>query len=255
MGQGLWTGRSNDLSRMNLRDLAAAFVRTGAVQLYVLLALASAAAAALMTSNSGRTALAALVMLPIYPFAEYLIHRFILHNRALYRLPVTAASWKRIHFDHHQDPLKLDVLFGAVWTTLPMILLLTIPTGFAVDGIAGAAAAFAAGLVLFTNYEFCHCLQHLNYTPKSTILRRMKQLHLAHHFHNERGNFGIVVFWIDRLFGTFYPSPAAVPRSATTFNLGYDRAEAERYPWVAALTGAPPKDRPSDGAASLNGTF
>jgi sterol desaturase/sphingolipid hydroxylase (fatty acid hydroxylase superfamily) len=238
---------------MSLIDLVAAFLRTGAIQLYGLLALASGIAAALMTENPLRTLLAALVMLPIYPFAEYLIHRFILHNRALYRSPATAASWKRIHFDHHQDPLKLDVLFGALWTTLPMLLVLTVPTGFAVGGPPGAFAAFATGLLLFTNYEFCHCLQHLNYTPKSRVLRRMKQLHLAHHFHNERGNFGIVVFWIDRLFGTFYPSPAAMPRSATTFNLGYDRAEAERYPWIAALTGAPPKDRPSDETASMNG--
>jgi hypothetical protein len=29
------------------------------------------------------------------------------------------------------------------------------------------------------------------------------------------------------------------------FNLGYDRAEAARFPWVEKLTGAPPRDRPA----------
>lgn len=246
MNRSNWTGRSSDLGRMSLQDLLQAFVRTRAIQLYAALALVSVTAAIFLTTAPSRTALAAFVMVPVYPFAEYLIHRFILHNRALYRSPSTAATWKRIHFDHHQDPRKLEVLFGAVWTTLPTILVLTIPLGFTIDGAAGAMAAFAAGLLLFINYELCHCLQHLNYTPRSAILKRMKQLHLAHHFHNEQGNFGIVMFWVDRLFGTFYGSVTATPRSPTTFNLGYDRSEAARYPWVAELTGALPKERPSE---------
>ena len=35
-------------------------------------------------------------------------------------------------------------------------------------------------------------------------MQRLKRLHLAHHFHNEQGNFGITNFLWDRLFGTFY---------------------------------------------------
>ena len=74
--------------------------------------------------------------------------------------------------------------------------------------------------------------------------KRVKRLHLAHHFHSERGNFGIMSFIPDRLFGTLYNAVRDMPRSPTTFNLGYDRAEAARYPFVAELTGAPPRDRP-----------
>ena len=64
----------------------------------------------------------------------------------------------------------------------------------------------------------------------------MKKRYLAHHFHSERGNFGITNFMWDRLFGTYYPDPKTFPESATTFNLGYTGEEAERYPWVAVLS-------------------
>jgi sterol desaturase/sphingolipid hydroxylase (fatty acid hydroxylase superfamily) len=110
--------------------------------------------------------------------------------------------------------------------------------------LLGAAAALSAGLISTCVYEFGHCIQHLNYKPRSAFLKQIKRWHLAHHFHSERGNFGIMSFIPDRLFGTWYDAARDVPRSATTFNLGYDRAEAARYPFVAELTGALPLDRP-----------
>ena len=85
-------------------------------------------------------------------------------------------------------------------------------------------------------YEFCHCVQHLNTTPKSAFMRQIKKYHLAHHFHNEQGNFGITNYLWDRLFGTFYPEPKLRPKSATVFNIGYTEEMAQRYPWVAALS-------------------
>ncbi len=58
---------------------------------------------------------------------------------------------------------------------------------------------------------------------------------MAHHFHNENGNYGIISFWVDDLLGTQY-EPGQKPRSKTVFNLGYDGAEADRYPWVKKLS-------------------
>ena len=69
----------------------------------------------------------------------------MLHNRLLYKSQLTAKVWKRIHYDHHQNPHDLSVLFGALYTTLPPILLLTLPIGWLIGGAAGAAAAMAAG--------------------------------------------------------------------------------------------------------------
>ena len=177
-----------------------------------------------------------LATLAAYPFVEYGVHRFILHGRFLYRSPKTAALWKRIHYDHHQDPNDLRVLFGALSTTLPTIVIATLPIGFGVAGWVGMPLALATGLGCFMVYELCHCMQHLRVTPKNKFLRRIKRHHLLHHFHNEQGNFGITSQFCDRLFGSLYKSAEDVPLSQTVSNLGYAEEERYRYPWVANLS-------------------
>ena len=109
----------------------------------------------------------------------------------------------------------------AAWT-LPVMVGITIPLGFVIGGVSGILSAFATAVVVTLVYEFCHCMYHLNYTPKAAWLRRGKVLHLAHHYRNETGNFGIISFLPDRLFGTLYSEAAARPQSKTVFNLGYD---------------------------------
>jgi sterol desaturase/sphingolipid hydroxylase (fatty acid hydroxylase superfamily) len=239
-----WTGRSYDLGKMSLPDLVVAYLTYYAIDAYLLIAAISAVVAVRVATGWVPVAIGAAAAVVVYPFAWYLIHRYILHSRSLYKFRWAAASWKRIHFDHHQDPHRLEVLFGALWTTLPTIAAVTLPVGWLLGGTAGAASALSAGLLTTCAYEFGHCVQHLNYKPKSEFLKRVKRWHLAHHFHNEQGNYGILSFLPDRLFGTWYDFARDKPRSATVFNLGYDLAEAARYPYVARLTGAPPRDRP-----------
>lgn len=238
-----WHGRSYDLGHMTFGDLVKAYLTYPAIQVYGGLAAASVAVAVLAPSG-WRPVLAVPVVMAVYPLVWYLLHRFVLHGRFLYRSPATAALWKRVHFDHHQDPYRLEVLFGALWTTLPTVAVVTVPVGAVIAGIAGAATAFAAGLLITCVYEFVHCIQHLNFKPRSCLLRRLKARHLLHHFHDESGNYGITSFAVDRVCGTYYGNARERKRSPHVFNLGYDRAEAERYPWVADLTGAPPRDRP-----------
>jgi sterol desaturase/sphingolipid hydroxylase (fatty acid hydroxylase superfamily) len=234
---GFWKGRTHNLARMTLKDLVKAFFTYPAVHAYIGLALASIALAWRWRSGWSGIAVAALLAILVYPLVWYVLHRWVLHGQYLYRSPLTARVWKRIHFDHHQDPHNLAVLFGALYTTLPTLAIVTLPIGWLVGGAAGAAAAFAAGLVTTCFYEFCHCVQHLNTAPRSRFMKRIKQLHMAHHFHNEQGNFGITNFLWDRLFATYYAKPGRVAKSPTVFNIGYTAAMAERYPWVDALSG------------------
>jgi len=238
-------GRSFDLGRMNLRELLLAYGSHPAVHLYLALAVGSFAYAVHAATHPWRSLAAVLVTMLAYPVAWYVLHRFVLHGRFLYRLRLTAPLWKRIHFDHHQDPHRMDVLFGSPLNTVPTILAVLIPLGWFVGGgMSGAAAAVCTGFVITCAYEFSHCIQHLNFKPRLRLLRRMKELHLAHHFHDEGGNYGITSFAMDRVFGTYYGSARERTRSKSVFNLGYDLAEAERFPWVAELSGGPPRDRP-----------
>ncbi len=236
-GSRLWDGRKHYLDRMTLGDLVRAYAAYPAIRAYALLAVVSAGfMVALWDGRPLAVGLAMIIAALAYPLVWYGLHRFVLHGRYLYRSAHTARVWKRIHFDHHQDPNDLGVLFGALYTTLPTIAAVTLPIGWLVAGPAGSAAAFGTGMAVTCAYEFCHCIQHLAYAPKSRFLARIKKLHLLHHFHNEQGNYGITSFLWDRIFGSFYGAADARPRSATTFNLGYDEAEVARYPWVRELT-------------------
>ncbi len=229
---------------MTLAELWRAYVTCPAIQLYAVLAVAAGGIAVATAPRWLALALPVAGVLVIYPLAWYAIHRFILHGRWLYKMRWSAALWKRIHFDHHQDPHRLDVLFGAPSNTLPTIGIISGGVGYLISGWPGAAAALATGLATTCAYEFIHCIQHLNYKPKSRFILKLKQDHLAHHFHNETGNFGIASFVPDRLLGTYYRQAREWPRSPSVYNLGYDLAEASRYPRVMQLTGAPPRDRP-----------
>ena len=112
--------RTNDLGQMSLNELIVAYATYPTVIFYALLAVAAAAGAIRLGAFAApwRTLASIAAMLAIYPFYEYALHRFVLHNRLLYQSPLTAAIWKRIHYDHHQDPNRLDVLFGHPSNTL-----------------------------------------------------------------------------------------------------------------------------------------
>ena len=238
-GNRLWDGRKHYLDKMTLRELVAAYFAYPAIQAYMALGLIAAGVCAVSWDGRPvRVVAAAVAAVVVYPLVWHLLHRYVLHGRFFYKTERTAAIWKRIHYDHHQDPNDLGVLFGALYTTLPTVAVATLPVGWAMAGPAGAAAAFGAGMFVTCFYEFCHCIEHLRYAPKFAFLRRIKKLHLMHHFHNEQGNYGITSFLWDRLLGTFYAEAEAVARSETVFDLGYAGAERERYPWVMGLSRA-----------------
>ena len=246
----LWDGRKHYLDRMTIRDLVAAYFAYPAIQAYLALGVLSSAVMVWQWPGIGSAVAAVVATMMVYGLIWYGLHRFILHGRFLFRSPATAAMWKRIHFDHHSDPNDLGVLFGALHTTLPTIAIATLPLGWAIGGIGAAAAAFAAGLFITCIYEFCHCIQHLRFSPKLGWLKRVKRLHMAHHFHNEQGNYGITTFIWDRLFGSYYGRVSETPPSPTVRNLGYTPAEYERYPWVAELSDLKTTDRAAPGATA-----
>ncbi len=233
---GIWA-ESHHLNRMTLRELVVAYFQHLAIQVYLGLALAATLVAAVIPTTLWRGLGAAAFAVAAFSLVWYGLHRFVLHGRWMWKSKLLSPTWKRIHYDHHQDPNSLEVLLGAPWTTLPTLALFTILPGFVIGGIGGAAIGFMAGLLMTALNEFCHCIQHLSYKPKNKWLVSMKARHMAHHFHDETGNFGITDFSWDRLFGTLYNRPERPAKSPTVFNLGYTEAVAERYPYVAELSG------------------
>ncbi|WP_031552698.1 sterol desaturase family protein [Parvularcula oceani] len=250
-----WKEQNYLLDRMDLKALNRAYATYPGVWVYgALVVLCTAAAFAVGTSPLGGIG-SVLAVIALYPLFWYGLHRFVLHSRLLYRFEKTSALWKRIHYDHHRRPNDLSVLFGSLVNTLPTIGVLCGVTGYLIAGWGGCLFAVATGLVMTMVYEYVHCIQHLGYLPDSERLRRMKRLHLLHHFHNEEGNYGITDFWPDRVLGSFYGEGGRQkPRSATVRNLGYTAEVAKRYPWVAQLSGDGtdvPKGRPRPETAEV----
>lgn len=229
--------RSHHLDRMTLRELVVAYFQYPAIIGYIGFSVLAAAIWFYEPAPLVQTLASIAAAILLYPLVWYSLHRWVLHSNWMFKVPFLASTWKRIHYDHHQDPNHLEVLFGALHTTMPTIMLATAPIGYAIGGVGGAAAALATGLLTTCFYEFCHCIQHLSYKPKNKYLAAMKARHMAHHFHDETGNYGITNFFWDRLFGTFYERNERKEKSQTVFNLGYTDEVARQYPRVKELSG------------------
>lgn len=253
IGYKAWKEEEYLLNRMTFDDLVKAYVTYPAIQVYAVILVVSLIAGFATAGTFWRAAAAFGAGAILFPIAWYITHRFILHGSWMYKTPWLAGLWKRIHYDHHRFPNDLSVLFGGLHTTLPTIVLVAGPVGWFIGAVPGIFFAIA-GTVIMTMYtEFLHAGEHLAFEPKSKFWKDIKKRHLAHHFHNENGNYGIAEFFWDRAFGTFYAETTDAPRSATARNLGYDDEMAARYPRVRELTEAEPDQRKAmrnKGAAS-----
>ncbi len=129
-------------------------------------------------------AVAALVGAALFFSSEYSTHRFLFHARP------SKTSWllklqHRLHYDHHIDPPKLDLLFLPWWFVIPTALVY-----FASISPSRAARLVSLSLVFgsllgLAFYEWVHYVAHVPFVPKTPVGRYMKKYHLWHHFKNE----------------------------------------------------------------------
>ncbi len=238
--------RSHYLDRMTLRQLIYAYFQHYTIVAYLVVAGAALVVTGLYPPALPRGGAAIVAALVVYPLVWHLLHQYVLHGRWMWRHKALASTWKRIHYDHHQDPNHLEVLFGALHTTLPTIFLATAPVGWVIGGgfgltgpghLGGAALAFATGVLTTCYYEFMHCIQHLAFKPKWKWVQFQKARHIEHHYFDEDGNYGITNYVFDRILRTYYEKKDRPVRSETVFNLGYTEAVAVDYPWVKDLSG------------------
>src|SRR3546814_8569490 len=115
---------------MTLRDLVVAYFQYPALIAYLALAAVAAAVWVYNPAPTVPTIAAIVISILIYPLVWYALHRWVLHSNWMFKVPFLAGTWKRIHYDHQQDPKHLEVLFGALHKTLPTIALATAPIGY-----------------------------------------------------------------------------------------------------------------------------
>jgi sterol desaturase/sphingolipid hydroxylase (fatty acid hydroxylase superfamily) len=123
----------------------------------------------------------------------------------------------RLHYDHHVEPNRLDLLFLPAWFLVPN---LAVAAGlFAlVFGTQAAASALLGMMLAILHYEWVHYVAHIPYQPRTRLGRWIKQYHLRHHFISEKHWFGVSNPALDGVFGTLR-GPDAAAKSTTTRHL------------------------------------
>ncbi|MCQ4119095.1 sterol desaturase family protein [Rhodococcus tibetensis] len=161
-----------------------------------------------------------MMMLALFPFAEWVIHVCILHWKPRTILGLTVDSLlARKHREHHVDPRDVPLVF-IPWQTLMWL----VPALAALSVLAfprvGLGLTFLVALsALGVLYEWTHYLIHSDYKPKSRLYRAIWRNHRHHHYKNEHYWFTVTTTGTaDRLLGTA-PDPESVEKSPTARNL------------------------------------
>ena len=99
--------RSHYLDRMSFRELVVAYFQHYTIVTYLTLAALCVVAFALNPASLGETLASIAAGVLIYPLAWHLLHQYVLHSKWMWRSRRLSPTWKRIHYDHHQDPNDL----------------------------------------------------------------------------------------------------------------------------------------------------
>jgi len=143
-----------------------------------------------------RVIVSALLGVLTWTFLEYVIHRWMGHDRRFHKTP-----FGREHVRHHIE----GDYFAPTWKKLLVAAALTALLVGPAMLLAGAAAgiAYVAGLMVFYGvYEVSHRREHTHpgFGPYGRWARRH---HFHHHFVDGRSNHGVTSPLWDVVFGTY----------------------------------------------------
>jgi hypothetical protein len=148
--------------------------------------------------------------------SEYGFHRFGFHAQPS-GFAFIRKLQHRLHYDHHAEPDRLDLLFLPVWFLVPNLALTAL--GFAIIfGWSVVASAMCGVMLAIFHYEWVHYVAHIPYQPRTRIGKWIKQYHLRHHFISEKFWFGVSNPSMD-FIGRTYKVATEVKRSASTRKL------------------------------------
>jgi sterol desaturase/sphingolipid hydroxylase (fatty acid hydroxylase superfamily) len=152
----------------------------------------------------------------LFYLSEYGMHRFAFHAPPL-PWPPARKLQHRLHYDHHVEPNRLDLLFLPVWFLVPNLAVATALVAL-VFGTEPSLSALFGMMLAILHYEWVHYIAHIPYQPRTRFGRWLKQYHLRHHFVSEKHWFGVSNPTLDGMFGTFH-GPDAAEKSATVRKL------------------------------------
>jgi sterol desaturase/sphingolipid hydroxylase (fatty acid hydroxylase superfamily) len=145
--------------------------------------------------------LAAVVGSLSWTLAEYLVHRFVLHQ---------VPGFTRIHDIHHDAPLA--IVGTPTWLSLSLFLGAVFLPTWALGSLNTASGLTIGMMAGFFWYGVAHHAIH-HRRPRALAARLLlaSRRHARHHYSSQPGNYGITTSFWDHVFGTALES--AAPRS------------------------------------------
>ena len=187
------------------------FFRHGSNAVLALAVVASAAIFALGVVPF--SIVAALIGAAVFFVSEYTTHRFLFHAQPV-AMPWLLKLQHRLHYDHHIDPPKLELLFLPLWFVIPTALVYY-GVFLAITRNPALALSLTFGSICaLLYYEWVHYIAHIPFNPVTPFGRYVKKYHLWHHFKNEHYWYGVTNPSMD-LVGVTYRDVDAVERSTT----------------------------------------
>src|SRR6476469_8575586 len=135
----------------------------------------------------------------LWTLFEYWLHRLVFHFEPEDGIGAR-LHWMihGVHHDHPNDPLRLVMPPAA-----------SIPLALAVIGIlylllgpTHAPAVVGGFFIGYVIYDEMHYALH-HHTPKSRLGKRLRELHMRHHFQDDEKGFGISAPYWDMVFRTY----------------------------------------------------
>ena len=138
-----------------------------------------------------------------WTLSEYWIHRGIFHFEPEEGFGAR-LHWiiHGVHHDHPNDPLRL-VMPPAVSVPLSSLFVLGFWAVLGSPHYLPFAAGFLGG---YLAYDMTHYALH-HHKPKTRVGKRLRELHMRHHFQDHTTGFGISAPYWDRFFPTVPGAP------------------------------------------------
>jgi dihydroceramide fatty acyl 2-hydroxylase len=133
-----------------------------------------------------------------WTLTEYWLHRIVFHFEPEDGIGAR-LHWMihGVHHDHPNDPMRLVMPPSA---SIPLAIVFYALFWLVLG--ADAATAFGAGFLAgYLAYDMIHFAVHHS-KPKSRVGRRLRELHMRHHFQDDERGFGVSAPYWDKVFGT-----------------------------------------------------
>ena len=134
----------------------------------------------------------------VWTLTEYWLHRIVFHFEP--DAPIgRRMHWiiHGVHHDHPNDPMRL-VMPPSVSVPLGLLFYAAFVAIVGANAAAALGAGFFAG---YLAYDMTHYHVH-HHKPKTRLGRKLRELHMRHHFQDSTRGYGVSAPWWDHVFGT-----------------------------------------------------